>query len=60
MENQHRWRNRLDRRGFLRSAAAITAATIPGRYASLVQAAELGGGGLLAPRPHIMSPRPAS
>lgn len=53
MENRDRWRNRLDRRGFLRSAAAITAATIPGRYARLVQAAEFGGGGLLAPRlPH--------
>src|SRR5271157_3656143 len=51
MENRDRWRNRVDRRGFLRSAAAITAATIPGRYARLVQAAELGGGGLLAPRP---------
>jgi hypothetical protein len=56
MENRDRWRNRLDRRGFLRSAAAITAATIPGRYAGLVRAAELGGGGLLAPRPPHHNP----
>ena len=29
MENRDRWRDRLDRRGFLKSAAAVAAATIP-------------------------------
>ncbi len=51
MKNRQHRCNRLERRGFLKSAAAMTAATIPGRYACLVEAAEQGGGGLLAPRP---------
>ena len=51
-----RWGKRIDRRGFLRSSAAMTVATIPGRHASLLAAVEQGSGGVLAPRPTHHTP----
>ena len=51
MNDPARWHKRIDRRGFLRSAAAMTAATIPGRYASSLRRWSRGVAGLLAPRP---------